>query len=454
MKQMKLFPKWFVILSLILLHRATLTGVLGHGWMMTPVPRSGGGTGTGNASTGAPCGKTGPSTVAATWVRGTNVVVEYARANSHGNTGNTVTLILSYNASTTTPTAAHFDSTKGAIVLAAAATMNVNINGPQQTTLTLPSNMTLGTAVLQFRWNPTSGGSWYDCAYVQIVSSTGGATSVCATNNGGCATTATCAGTTTATCTCKPGYYGDGRTCTRMPDNVQVKLTISGNVSQDTFTSNIAALLQVNVGRVLYDEATVVSGNSVVNFYVAGNPITGEPATNAVSNLRTRVARGDSSLPTSVGYQVLNVQVVGQDTTPLAFGGGDPNSSDDSGSSLSSTTIAIIAGVCAGGVLILVAAFFVMRRRRQSGNNNLYQARHKTSDNQYNVTPLTSMPVKTPPPAATSYSVRNTTIPASTNSTATTHGWRQYTNEQGIPYFFNHITGESRWDSPPEMLSV
>lgn len=452
-----MLPKWFVLLTIILVHRATLIGVHGHGWMMSPVPRSGGGAGTGNASTGGPCGKAGPTTVTATWVRGTAVNIQYARANSHGNTGNTVTLILSYNASTTTPTTNHFLAANGAIVLASAATMNVGISGPQGPTITLPNNLTLGTAVLQFRWNPTSGGSWFDCAYVQVVASGAGAgagtTSVCSTNNGGCATTATCAGTTTATCTCKPGYFGDGRTCTRMPDDVQVKLTVNGNVSQDTFTTNIASLLQVGVGRVLYDDATVVSGNSVVNFYVAGNPVTGESAENVVKTFRAQVGRGETSVTSTVGYQVLNVQVVGLDTTPLAFGSGDPESSS-SDSSMSSTTIGIIIGVCVGGVLVLMIAFFIGRRRRQNAGSQLYQPRH-TNNTTPQATPMTTFPSKSTTPAVTSSTnLRNTTSPSSPTNTTATHGWRQYNNEQNIPYYFNHITGESRWEAPPEMLQV
>lgn len=329
----------------VLLCALLVVQVASHGWMMQPVPRSGGGTGTGNAATTSPCGKTGPTTSVATYAGGDMVELGYARANAHGNTGYTVKFKMTFENAEAEPTQAQFDAgylltmgeadhqtcdTHGGA--GTCAEMDVNINGMQTTMVQMPYQA--GRAVIQFHWMPTSGGSWYDCAYVTMLP-----TGINASNNGcmprnesGCVS-ADMGGICTPTisgdviCSCKVGYCGNGiDNCTmlEMPKMIELKVMIpTSEVSQNNFTILIAEYMNVDVGRVGYDKAVLtVEGYSVITFFVGTDCSTGDGG--EVEALRKDVAENSINLDNLGKYVPASIRVVGMDDKAILKGAGLP----------------------------------------------------------------------------------------------------------------------------------
>ena len=145
--------------------------VSGHAWMMDPVPRSGGGVGSGNASTLSPCGhQAGFIPSGTTWVADTNVTVTYKRANAGGATGPTVTFRMNVDVGgSINPSNSDFTALNS-VLLADNVVLDTSSSLPQEHTFFFPdlgvANNTM--AVLQFHHRPTSGGNWYDCAWVNL----------------------------------------------------------------------------------------------------------------------------------------------------------------------------------------------------------------------------------------------------------------------------------------------
>lgn len=307
-----------VLFAFLLISTEMLRHADAHGWMVDPVPRSGGGTGTANASTGAPCGKTGPTTITASWTTNSSITVGYMNANGHGATGNTVTLSFqyktnfpNYNAPTTADFTTAIDLTSGGKGL-----MDTTKNTVQNHKITAP--VALGEGILQFKWEATDGSRWYDCAYVEIAAAGVGA---CATNNGGCSPNAQCTDVNgAAVCKCKAGYYGTGITCALAPPPVQVYIYTDVKVPQDEFTVAIAAVLKISPSRILYDTNTAVTTGQRASFYITSDENGTDPVDTS-AQLRALVTRGDPAFAQNFKtYQILSVQIVGKDASPRAFG--------------------------------------------------------------------------------------------------------------------------------------
>jgi len=324
--------------------------VSGHGWMVFPLPRSAGGQpnlGSGNANTNAPCGGGSGTPISGIYGAGDYITVSYARANSHGNTGATVNLYIEYLPTlSTTPTFPAPPSATTA-VLVAGATMDVTISTPQSTKVQLPVGRS-GFAVIQFHWMPTTGGDWWDCAFVNILTDGVNATNnYCYNHNNGMGDCYMYQNSATAmqsaqcnplpdpnamnhTCTCKFGYYGDGITaCTMAPSPVVMVLTVyqpKSLVLQDAYTADLALLMCISAGRILYtsSQTTVTSPNiTQINFEVLPGA-NGENPVAAVLILRTAVGVDDLGRLALLPAPVVSVQAIGIDSQPILLGGGTP----------------------------------------------------------------------------------------------------------------------------------
>jgi len=283
-----------------------------HGWMVDPVPQSGGGTGTANASGSSPCGKSGPNTIVATWAVGDNVTISYMNANNHGQSGYTVSLTLFAG---TTPSAA---SVAANGILMGTGYMNTAVNTVQSKVVTVPNLP--GSAVVQFHWAATDGSNWYDCAYVSV---TANLTGPCAKNNGGCAPSASCTSPddVTAVCACRAGFYGNGYSCAKMPNPVQIYMVTKTKFTQGNFTEMVAAAMGISSSRILYDTQTMNGdGSWQVSFYITSDNTGAQPKETAVS-LRSQITVGDPAFTKAFGGDyIVSSQIVGTDTSPRTFG--------------------------------------------------------------------------------------------------------------------------------------
>jgi len=424
-----------------------LIHVIGHGWLMTPTPRSGGGTGSGNASTSSPCGKAGPTTIVGRYPVGSTLNTEYKAVNGHGGPcTNCVTFTLSYTAATaTTPAASDFTGANG-IVLSTAGAMDPNTGTVETLPLTLPT--TAGKAVLQFMWQAKDGSKWFDCAYIQIDPPT--APSPCLANNGGCSPNAACTtdGSNNAVCKCKSGFFGDGHTCNALPADVPIVMVLNQTTfvaaDQDAFTSNIASLLGIdpNSGRILFDHKEFITDAQSVtiavaaHFAISANSTTGASGMEDALRLRAMVSTMSPTL-NSLGYRVTSVQVQGVDASPVAFGGPIPESSGSAFFTSSS------AGVIAGAVISMIAVvgFLVYLRVRNSNRTTSTNKNftHMNSQKQVAVATTTHSTGPVPTPAHPSPPHETSSLPP---------GWSLFHTDDGVPYYHNDVTGESQWEPP------
>jgi hypothetical protein len=276
----------------------------------------------------------------------------YKRANNHGNTAYSVKFKMTFENAEGEPTQAQFDAgyllTQGENDHQACDThgtgtcaeMDTNDNTMQTTMAQLPYEA--GRAVIQFHWKPTSGGNWYDCAYITMLP-----TGINASNNGcmprnesGCVP-ADQAGTCTPTvtgdviCGCKVGYCGNGiDNCTmlEMPKMIELKVMIpTTEVSQDNFTKIIADYVGVDVGRIGYDKHTAtVEGYTIIYFFIATDCENGDNG--EVEALRLDVADNTLNLGNLGKYQPASIRVVGLDAKPILKGAGIPEVLDNTGS--------------------------------------------------------------------------------------------------------------------------
>eukprot|EP01139_Manchomonas_bermudensis_P014430 Amastigsp_a508481_1324.p2 type:complete len:401 gc:universal Amastigsp_a508481_1324:35-1237(+) len=386
----------FVLLAIVLCNY--LQSVAGHGWMVSPQPRSGGGTGSGNASTTGPCGGgAGVTTVTATWTIGQTVSASYMRANAHGATANNVYLTLAVPANLNTPTATDFTDPNRRVVVANGATMDVTIATPQSTSFTVPNTgpfnpanwTTEGTAVLQFNWQPTSGGNWYDCAYITVVPANG--VTSC--------TGVTCRGNSTCfplpnnqhECRCDPGYSLNtaADTCDPLPPAVLVVIRIKGStISQDLFTLQIARVLGIPSSRILYDRAVYLGSLGVTDVYFSITAdSTGTSGMVKAEELATKVRNGDASVAKSgdFDYTVVSVQV--EDQAQISFGQGPAATPSSDSKASAGKTAGIVLGAIIGaavvGALIVVAVIFVIKKKA-GGSSKSKLPHYPTKNVEYN----------------------------------------------------------------------
>ncbi|KNC52990.1 uncharacterized protein AMSG_09166 [Thecamonas trahens ATCC 50062] len=371
----------------------------GHGWMMDPVPRSGGGQGSGNASTSGPCGKAGSVTPVATWTTGQTVVVQYKRANNHGDTSNAVDFTLSLPAGgKTNPQPADFEANGDDIIeVISKALMDVTVSTAQSASFVVPDfNLSAdATAALQFHWTPTSGASWYDCAWVTITAPP--ANNPCLqTANGGCHANATCTPAQTGgtrTCACRVGYIGDGITCEEAPAPITVELEVKGlNVNQNTFTANIAFVLGLPTSRILYDRSEELrsKGNSRVYFSITAAQDGSSPEPE-ILKLRNMFLQDDEKLD-DLDLTLVELKL-GNDPTEYEFKeGGQPlpgaTTSSPSGRSAGETAglvIGIIIGVAVFAAIAIAAAFFMIKKHSSGSSLPAYYPTKETvqAENQY-----------------------------------------------------------------------
>lgn len=399
-----------VLLAVVVLNYVIVVSH-GHGWMLDPVPRSGGGAGSGNASTQGPCGKTGsssgPNSPSAEWLTGDSVTVQYKRANNHGVTGQTVTFTMSLTAGAkTNPSTADFNNNNGVIV-ADNVVMDTTVSGAQQTSFVVPDfNLTAdAVAVVQFHWTPTSGGNWYDCAWVQIRAPP--ANNPCNTNNGGCHGNATCTPDITGgdrTCACRIGFFGDGLTCEPAPLPIGIQLLVDGiGVSQDVFTANVARILSIPPSRVLFDrtEERRSSGQTMVFFEITADDA-GQSAEPEVLEFRNLFLTDDEKL-NMLGHDLVEIQVENDPRVYTYVEGGQPIPGNEASPSKSGTSSGAIAGIVIGviiGVAVLVGLVVgaVIFMKRRSGGSSL-PAYYATKDTVQAEQAYGGAP--TPPPTST-----------------------------------------------------
>jgi len=408
--------------------------------MSSPVPRSGG-TGSGTASTSAPCGNAGATTITATYKATQAATVTYANVNNHGATGNTVDVTISFTAANkTNPAVADFTPDDVQVFKVVTGGLMVVPGTPAQTSPFSVPNVQ-GNAVLQWKWSATDGSKWYDCAYITVLNAQG--TTICDTDNGGCDANADCVFLGgTRRCICHTGFFGNGTVgnCNAGAGPVTVTLHVStpSPPIQNQFTSNLASLLQQTRFRPTgsqqtWSEARINfittesdnAGGSYLVFELLPDPKTGESALFAATRLQTYASTNDYLTGSTLGvpYQLVGAEVVSSDP---------PTSSSSSGGTSGG---AIAADVIVPIVVIaaIVAGVVIYRRRQTTGG--------------------VAKPAKTVPgPPSTSFQRIATStapmVPARPAGQALPAGWAKFADDQGVPYYYNEGTGESRWDPP------
>jgi len=314
--------------------------------------------------------------------------------------------------------------------------MSPTISTPQSATVSL-AGIPEGVTVLQFIGNLT-GSLWYDCAYVQIGAATtggggggtgGGTTDPCLNaTRGGCSTNANCQSTAGAvTCTCKGGYYGNGKTCTAFSPSNYLSFTLKVNVNttglapfQNDVTDQIARMLGIPSGRVLYDRADIITGSnpvqSIAYVSISPDPLTGAKPTELGDLLATKIAQGDGT----ISYPVASATI---GSTVVVYGSNPPSSDDNT------TTIAVATVIPICAVIALVVGFFIYKKRKSASSSPSSFSHVVTpAGNPWQSTPVT--PAAAPPPATTA------------------SAWTAERDTAGHIYYFNHQTGQSQWHKP------
>jgi len=369
-----------------LLFVALIVGVSGHGWMVSPGPRSAGGTinlGSGNAATTSPCGGGSGTPISLTVGAGDSVTLSYARANTHGNTGQTVNFYIQWLPTLTSTLAFPTPPSATTDILVQGATMDVSVSGPQSVQAKIPVGKS-GYAAIQFHWMPTSGGDWWDCAFVNVLTDGVNATNNYCYNNGGVGDCFVSSGNPASmlsaicsplpdplalahTCECRLGYYGDGKSsCTKAPPNVFVTLNVHQAktlVSQDSYSANLALLMCIPAGRILYDssQTTVTTNVTAINFEVTTGP-NGESPVAAVLILRTAVATNDVARMALLPAPVVSVQATGIDSQAILLGAGLPAapSATGSGGAASTAATTTVTSAATTAYMSAAAAFVVV----------------------------------------------------------------------------------------------
>jgi len=332
--------------------------VASHGWMQDPVPRSGGGAGSGNASTRGPCGKAAldPNNPTANLQQGDTLKVGYSRVNAHGPSGNNVQLTLVMG--NLNPTQADFNAaanTVNDLTRDGLGRMNTDTTAIQYHEVVLnPAETGLGT--LQFRWN-AQGSTWYDCATVKV-----DAPAPTACDAKPCPANAKCTPEGASyTCACEVGFFPDDdpkEQCTKLPEPTNAIMWITGETDQqqDPVTLAIGTLTEAGVDRVSFDRFE----EGAAYFAVTAHPTLGHEGAEDLQKLRVLISENSPKLAATfkpLGLNVTAIQVEGVDSAPLNVG--DP------------LPLSINAGVIAAVVIVTVALFgafvFVFMRYR---NNN------------------------------------------------------------------------------------
>lgn len=419
-----------------------------HGWLMSPVPRSGGGTGSGNASTRRPCGRDGDIERTSV-VAGQPFEVLYKRANNHGASGPNVDFTLSFPAATAAggPTEEHFEEgAEGRHALASGLPMDVTDSSPQSAMVTVPAGES-GEAVLQFKWQPrnaqggNAGGAWYDCAYLTVTEQIDPA---CVEGVNPCDENAACTGETRAVCECNVGFFGNGRTCEPLPADKELTVTVHGDtVVQDDFTAAMAELLGVEEGRILFDRVqtftvTLEDGTSAdyttVYFSIGADPESGVSGAREAGTLASIVGRGSSAAG------ALGLAAVTVDGETVAYGErameSDRSASEIFGATFGSTI----------SIAVLAAAGFFFYRRKQEADEAAGKVARPAYVPDYAVTDRqqtqTAQPYYGDDAGAGA-------APAAVEVGGPDEGaWEQFTSDDGIPYWYNATTGCSSWTAP------
>jgi len=419
--------------------------------MVSPIPRSGGGTGSGNAATTNPCGKgSGTGALQGTFQAGANIPVSYMRANGHGNPS-AYSVAFYWCA----PAANCLTATSNWIQVTPTTPplLDGSVSGVQSGTIQLPSAaVDAGNTMLRYVATLGDGGKWYDCAMVKVQNGPVVVPPSC--NPSPCSSTATCSGS--GVCTCPPGQIGSGYSTgansgCRNPSTVDIvwlnfTLAITSTTGvQNALTNEVAGVIGVDPGRINFINFVNLTtpGHPVVIAMMQIMPDAGGAATFAIPILVDAIKTGSAFSSFSVTDAAVGNEKVTYNS--------DPNSG-------SSNAGAIAAGVIVSLVVVaaIVGGVFYYRKRKAAGLPMPWEknAAVSSSTSSYPVPGAAAASYAQPqqayrPNYPTQATATANMTPGGPPQTAVASAWTAERDEQGHVYYFNHQTGASQWEKPP-----